>query len=253
MTGLAISYGRQFADIYDRIFPAGADANQTAANLADLHAGSAAPSLELGVGTGRIAIPLAERTGEVVGVDASPDMLDVLRLALEKNPRPVVPVLGDMTTYQDDRRYGIVYCVCGTFSMLLDPKDQQRTVSAAARQLAPNAVLVIETHNPAGVEALHDGRVRESFFAPYPGPDAGLLSYSTISTSRQLWQLSYIWFDAGRVRIASETSRLTTPEEIDRYAEQSGLALAARYCDWQGTPFRDDAPMQICIYRHRAA
>jgi len=252
MTGSAIRYGSQFADIYDRIFPPGPDADRTAAKLAELHSGDGAPSLELGVGTGRIALPLAERVGEVVGVDASPDMLDVLHHALSQHPRPVVPVLGDITTYHDDRRYGLVYCVCGTLSMLLDPTDQQRAVTVAGRQLAPGAVLVIETHNPASVEALHDGRARESYFIPYPGTDAGLLSYSTIDVGRRLWQLSHIWFDDGRVRIANEISRLTTTEEIDRYAERAGLDLAARYCDWQGTPFRVDAPMQVCLYRRRA-
>jgi hypothetical protein len=136
--------------------------------------------------------------------------------------------------------------------MLLDPADQQRAVTAAARQLAPSAVLVIETHNPTSVTMLHDGRTRESFFTPYPGRDTGLLSFSTIDTGSQLWQLSHIWLDDGRVRVANEISRLTTTEEMDRYAERSGLALVARYGDWQGSLFRDDAPMQICVYRHRA-
>lgn len=77
MTSPAVRYGRQFAGFYAPIFPSDdADSDQTAAKLAALHQGAGAPALELGVGTGWIALPLAERTGEVVGVEASPDMPD---------------------------------------------------------------------------------------------------------------------------------------------------------------------------------
>ena len=105
----AVSYGRQFADFYDRLFPPGAGAEATAAWLAALHPRDGAPALELGIGTGRIALPLAERVGEVVGVDASPDMLDVLRDELDRRPLPIEPVLADIRDYDDDRRYGLVY------------------------------------------------------------------------------------------------------------------------------------------------
>jgi SAM-dependent methyltransferase len=253
MTVLAVNYGRQFAEIYGSLFPSGAEADQTVERLADLHVGGDAPALEFGVGTGRIALPLADRIGEVIGVDASPDMLDVLRRTLVGRPRRVTPVLGDIAAYGDDREYGLVYCVCGTLSMLLDPADQQRAVTAAAHRLAPGAVLVIETHNPGGVEALHAGRARESFFTPYPGPDTGLVSYSTLDADLRLWQVSHIWFDTGRARIANEVSRLTTTEEIDRYAEVAGLERVERHSDWHGTPYRADAPMQICVYRRRGS
>jgi SAM-dependent methyltransferase len=251
MTQIAVDYGRQFASFYDRIFPSGPEADQTAARLADLHLGGDTPALELGVGTGRIALPLSSLVGEVVGVDASPDMLEVLRGALKENPIPVTPVLDDIASYDEGRRYGLVYCICGTLSMLLDPADQQRAVTAAARRLAPGAALVIETHNPGGVEALHGGRPRESFFIPYPGQDAGLLSHSAIVAEHRLWQMSYIWFDDGRIRIANEVSRLTTPDEIDGYAERAGLTPVERHSDWKGGEYRADSAMQICVYRQR--
>ena len=245
----AIAYGRQFAGFYDRIFRAGHAAERTAAWLADLHQGGGTPALELGVGTGRIALPLAERTGEVVGVDLSPDMLDRLRDALARAPRPVTPVEADIRGYRDGRRYGLVYCVCGTLSMVLDPAGQQQVLETCASAVAPGGAVVIETHNPAGVEAMHEGRTRDSFFVPYPGRDTGLLSYSTIDPDRRLWQLSHIWFEDGRSRVATETSRLTPTEEIDTYATQAGLHPEARYGDWQGSPLTDVAPMMVCVYR----
>jgi SAM-dependent methyltransferase len=245
----AAAYGRQFADFYDRIFPPGPGAEATADWLAALHPRDGSPALELGVGTGRIALPLAERIGEIVGVDASPDMLDVLRDELDRRPLPVEPVLADIRDYEDERRYGLVYCVCGTLSMVLDEAGQQRVLETCARAVAPGGAVVIETHNPGGVEAMHEGRRRDSFFVPYPGSDTGLLSYSTIDPASRLWQLSHIWFEEGRARVANELSRLTTPREIDAYAEAAGLRPETRQGDWTGTPFRGAEPTVICVYR----
>jgi SAM-dependent methyltransferase len=240
----AVDYGRQFAGFYDRIFPPGEGAEQTAEMLAGLHAGGAA--LELGVGTGRIALPLAERIGEVVGVDLSSDMLDVLRA---RAPRAVTPVQADIRTYADDRRYGLVCCVCGTLSMVLDEDGQQQVLDTCARALAPGGPVVVETHNPAYVEAIHGGRPRDSFFVPYPDGDSGLLTYSNLDPRGRIWQLSHIWFEDGGAQVASETSRLTTPEEIDAYAERAGLRLEARHGDWAGAPFAGTEPTVICVYR----
>jgi SAM-dependent methyltransferase len=242
----AVDYGRSFAGFYDRIFPPGEGAEQTAALLARLHSGDGLPALELGVGTGRIALPLAERIGEVVGVDLSGDMLDVLRA---RAPRAVTAVHADMRTYADDRRYGLVYCVCGTLSMVLDEAGQKQVLQTCAKALAPGGAVVVETHNPAYVEAIHDGRPRDSFFVPYPGGDSGLLTYSNLDPRGRVWQLSHIWFEDGGAQVASETSRLTTPEEVDAYAGRAGLRLESRHGDWTGAPFTGTEPMFVSVYR----
>ncbi|MFI9105450.1 class I SAM-dependent methyltransferase [Streptomyces fildesensis] len=241
-----LGYGRQFADFYHWIFPPGDD---TARTLASFHPGDGTPTLELGVGTGRIALPLADRVGDVIGVDSSPEMLDVLRANLVTEPRPVIPVHGDIRTYRSEREYGLVLCVCGTLSMLLDPAEQQQVLETCARALAPGGAVVIETHNPAFVAVMHEGRSKDTFFVPC-GESAGLQSYSLVNYDRQIWHLSHIWHKDGGTRLASETSRLTTPDEIDVYAERVGLRLEARYGSWQGAPFTGAEPMTICVYRN---
>ncbi|MFF4779064.1 class I SAM-dependent DNA methyltransferase [Microtetraspora fusca] len=248
-----IGYGAQFADFYDRLFPGGPAVAATTAFLADLHPGGDLPTLELGVGTGRIALPLADLVGPIVGVDSSPEMLDVLRTPLAEQPRPVTPVHGDIRDYADDQRYGLIYCVCGTLSMLLDPAEQQQVLKVAAAHLAPGGTVVIETHNPVFAQALGQGRARDSFFVPYPEPDTGLLSYSTIDFDNRIWHLAHIWIENGRSRIAQELSRLTTPEEVDGYAEQAGLKPAGRYSDWAGTEFTGQEPMYVSVYRKGSA
>lgn len=247
MTAVSDSgYGRQFVGFYDRLFPDGPDVEQTAALLAELRP-AGADALELGVGTGRVALPLAARSGAVVGVDSSPEMLDVLRSRAE--PGIVEAVHGDIRDFADGRRYGLVYCVCGTLSMLLTAEEQQQVLQTCARHLAPGGVLVIETHNGAVVEAMHAGRLRDSYFVPYPGADTGLLSYSSIDPQHRRWQLSHIFFDEGRAHIATETSRLTTVQEIDAYAAAAGLRPDARFGSWSGAAATGTEPMIIASYR----
>ncbi|WP_151770069.1 class I SAM-dependent methyltransferase [Streptomyces abyssomicinicus] len=242
-----IGYGRMFADFYDRLFPPDGLPERTAAALARWQAGGRA--LELGVGTGRIAVPLARLTGEVVGVDSSPEMLELLRAAVEAAGVPVTAVHGDIRGYADGTGYGLVYSVCGTISLVLDPVEQRGVVARAARHLAPGGSLVVETHNPGAVHALHEGASRTSFFVPYPKPGTGLQTYSTLLPEQNLWHTSHLWHEDGRVRVGSEITRLTTPEDIDAHAADAGLVLVSRQGDWAGGPFLPEhSPVHISRY-----
>ncbi|WP_214410603.1 class I SAM-dependent methyltransferase [Sphaerisporangium fuscum] len=253
MSGMARSgHGGHSTGFHDRIFPTGPESEQIAEWLARLVAASETDghaALELGVGVGRVALPLSRRIGDVVGVDSSPERLSVLRESLSVTPRPVVPVEGDMRTYADGRQYRLVYCLRDTFCMLLDPADQRQVLLRCAEALAPGGTVVLETHNPAAVAALHQGRPREIFFTPYPGEDTGLLSYSTRDPEKRTWRLSHIWFEEGNARISSTVSRLTEPEELDAHAGHAGLSLHGRYGDWHGTPYTGSEPMVVSVYR----
>ncbi|GAA2358886.1 class I SAM-dependent methyltransferase [Streptomyces carpaticus] len=241
-------YGRVFASFYDRIFPKDGYADRAARQLADWHPGGGA--LEFGAGTGRIAVPLARLAGPVTGVDSSPEMLTLLREAVAEAGVPVTPVHADIRTYRDDRHYGLVYCVCATLSILLRPEEQRAAVARAAARLAPGGSLVIETHNPAFVHGLHEGRRRTAYFTPYPWPGTGLQTYSTLHPEANLWEASHIWHENGGSHVGREVSRLTAAAEVDAYAADAGLVLADRLADWTGGPYREDGPMHISRYVH---
>ncbi|MBB0247065.1 methyltransferase domain-containing protein [Streptomyces alkaliphilus] len=270
-------YGDEFRHVYDRIFRKDAYADLTGRVLAGWHPDPAAGTLELGVGTGRVAVPLArelirvataDRPGgtgdpeapagagdlpEIVGVDSSLTMLEGLRTEIDRHRLPITPVHGDIRVErEDDRRYGLVYCVCATLSMLTHPDEQRAVIRAAARALAPGGVLVVETAHPGHVRALHDGRRDASFFTPYPEPNTGLLTCSTLLPGDQpLWRASHVWFEGdGTSRVGTEISRLTEPEEVDAYAAQAGLVPIDRWADWLGNPLAPDSPMYIARYAH---
>ncbi|OEU88180.1 hypothetical protein DB35_17460 [Streptomyces abyssalis] len=239
-------YGRRFADFYDKLFPKNAGAEATAEALASMAGGG--PALELGVGTGRIAIPLAERIGAVIGVDSSPEMLEELRRDVERAGAPVQAVHGDLRTYEDECSYPLVYLVCGTLSMVLDPEQQRQAVARAAHRVAPGGRLVIENFNTPGILAMSQDSGHFTSFAPYPDPNTGLLTSWLVEKDTGLWQSSHAWFEDNSFRIASDVNRLIPPEEVDRYAIAAGLELVHRWSDWQGTAYDERGAMYIAVY-----
>lgn len=241
------SYGEQFADFYDELFPKDATADHVADALSRL-VGSDGTALELGVGTGRIAIPLAQRIGHVTGVDVSPEMLDLLRSDVSRTGARVSAVEADLRTYVDDQRYPLVYAVCGTLSMLVDADAQREAVRHAADRVAPGGHLVVETHNPPGILAMTGGLPDFTTLVPYPTPGTGLVTTWNIDEATSLWRASHQWINNGSRRTASELSRLTTPEEMEAYATQAGLHQEQLTSDWHGTPYSEGSPMYVATF-----
>ncbi len=103
------SYGREFQACYDRIFRKDSYAARAAQELADWHPDRRLGTLELGVGTGRIALPLSCHVGTVVGVDSSSELLEQLGCELRDQSAPIVPIHGDIRSYADGERYGLIY------------------------------------------------------------------------------------------------------------------------------------------------
>ncbi|MFI9581320.1 class I SAM-dependent methyltransferase [Streptomyces sp. NPDC052236] len=241
-----IGYGAQFGGWYDRIFPKDATAAHTAKRIAAWHPDPGAGTCELGVGSGRIAIPLSGIIGKVTGVDSSPEMLDALR----GDPKSalVTSVHADIRSWRSDETYGLVYIICATLSMITDPADQQAVIDRAAASLVPGGRLIVETHNKPAVLALHEGQRRTTYFVPYPEPDTGLQTHSTLLDG-ELWHCSHIWYAGGTTRVGSELSRLTAPDEIDAYARNAGLTPEHRYGDWDFTEYSEASPLVTAIYR----
>jgi SAM-dependent methyltransferase len=242
-----IGYGRQFEGWYDRLIPDDKVTAEAVRGLRDRHPAPEAGTLEFGVGTGRIALPLSRSVGPVIGVDSSPEMLDALRAKLTDGSE-VTPVHGDMRTYTSTSRYGLVYAVCATLSCLTTPEDQRQAVRRAADLLVPGGRLVIETHNKPAILALHEGRARTTYFVPYPEPGTGVQTHSTLLDG-DLWHCSHILYQSdGTTRVGTELTRLTTPDDVDGYARAAGLTPESRMSRWDGTPYSEGAPLFMCGY-----
>lgn len=247
MTIADIGYGKQFEGWYDRVFQDEAATRATVEALAGFHPDPGSGTLEFGVGTGRIALPLSHRVGPVTGVDSSREMLAALDKRADEGQ--VTAELGDIRTYRGERRYGLVYCVCSTLALVTDPGGQREAVRRAAEALRPGGRLVIETHNRPGVVAQHEGLTRTTLFVPYPEPNTGIQMHATLLAENRIWQVSTVWFESdGTHRIGTEVVRLLTPDEVDGYARDAGLRPEGHYSDWRRTEYTPAAGLFVASY-----
>jgi SAM-dependent methyltransferase len=248
----ADEYGRQFAGIYDALFPRAQITSREIAWLAS-HPSARPPVrvLELGVGTGRVAIPLATELaarGDVCfdGMDISRDMLRELRRA---DARGLVrPLLADMTETLPAHAYDLILCLCGTISQVTDSTSQQRTFSNAASRLAVGGHLIVETHNAALVGAMHSAP-ETTLAVPYPDGRRALVSFSRLEGSA--WQLEHCWIESGTATFLSERSRLTSLTELDDYARAAGLDPVGHWAGLSGQALAAHSPMVTGVYRKR--
>ena len=143
------SYGDAFADVYDDWYSDISDVDASVAALARLSAHAAGlPIVELGVGTGRLALPLAlaVRPTTVIGIDSSAAMLQ--QLARKHSENPLQTILGDMVDDIPDTPLSVVFVAFNTFFNLGTAERQQRCMNAVAQRLGPNGCFVIEALVP---------------------------------------------------------------------------------------------------------
>ena len=140
------SYGDRIADVYDELFGDVSDVPATVAFLDSLVAARPARILELAVGTGRLAIPLAGLGHHVTGIDVSAAMLARLRSA--DGGQRVAAVLGDMVDDLPAGPFDVVFVAFNSLFMLTDPVRQQAVFAAVATCLPPGGAFVVEAFVP---------------------------------------------------------------------------------------------------------
>ncbi|WP_051856534.1 class I SAM-dependent methyltransferase [Streptomyces sp. NRRL B-1347] len=247
-----IGYGREFQGWYDRLFPDDTLTALTVETLVSLLPGAGGGALELGAGTGRVAIPLSRFT-PVVAVDSSKEMIQALDVSISKHGANVQSMWADMRDYADDEQYAIVYCICGSLSLLLEVEEQQEAMNRAAARLAPGGLLVVETYNRPAILAMHGDLPRTTYFTKYPEPGTGVQTHSTLVPGSDLWECAHIWFDKdGTSRVGHEISRLISPEDVDAYAANCGLSVVAHWADWNQTPYHEQSGTYVCVYQRAA-
>jgi SAM-dependent methyltransferase len=236
------TYGDRFADVYDDWYADVTDASACVALVADLARSSGGGTvLELGVGTGRLAVPLATAGVPVVGIDASAAMLD--RMAAKPGGDRVEAVLGDMAEPPlGDRSFGVVLIAYNTLFNLVDVADQARCLAGVAARLEPGGSLLVEAFVP------EPGRVVEAVAPRTITADRVVLSVSRSDPDRQEALGQYVEITEAGTRLRPWHIRWSTPAQLDEMAAAAGLALADRWSDWQRTPFDPDALVHVSRY-----
>jgi len=236
------TYGDAFADVYDEWYAGISDVGTTVDLLVDIASAlPELPVLELGVGTGRLAVPLAAKGLTVVGLDSSEAMLD--KLAANDPAGSVQARRGDMVEDLPDGPFSLVFVAYNTFFNLLSEARQQACFSAVAERLAAGGAFVIEAFVP-------EPQPGSSVAVRSMTTDSVVLSVTTHDEATQTAQGQYISLnESGGVRMRPWAIRYTTVDQLDAMAVASGFRLEQRWENADRTPFTTDSPRHVSLYR----
>ncbi|MFN3257417.1 MAG: class I SAM-dependent DNA methyltransferase [Ilumatobacter sp.] len=232
------SYGTGFADVYDDWYADVTDVEATVARLVEV-AGPGGRVLELGVGTGRLATPMAAAGLRVIGIDSSQAMLDRADPSLDLR-------CGDMVTELPDGPFDAVLVAYNTLFNLLADGEQQACFDAVARRLAPGGAFVVEAVVPDD-----DAPAGSDVTVKSMAADRVVLSISDHRPDERRTHGQFVEFtETGGVRLRPWAIRWSTPGELDAMAEAAGLALVDRFADMAGADFGPTSAAHVTIYRH---
>ncbi len=175
--------------------------------------------LELGVGTGRLAIPLHDAGWRVVGVDASGEMIEELRR--KAGDRSIEVHRGDMRTVRLDDRFDVALLAFSTLYLLPDQEAQVDCLVNATQHLAPGGLVVIEAFVPDHTRWDHGKRLALSRW----DADAVEIEAARHDRSTQAIEVQYIALGPGGIRLRPLRLRYAWPAEIDLMARIAGLHL----------------------------
>ena len=244
----ASTYGDRFADVYDDWYGDVTDGPACVERLAALvEEAGGGPVLELGIGTGRLALPLAARGIEVHGIDASEAMLEQLRA--KPGAASLHLTHGDMAdlALTDPSPFAVVFVAFNTFFNLGSPLVQRRCLARIATLLAPSGTFVLEAFVPADIAP--DG-ARGTVTPRRIATDEVQLTVSHHDPVDQTITGQHIHITEGGIRLRPWHVRYAGPAELDAMAAEAGLTLAWRHADWSGGPFGSDASVHVSGY-HR--
>jgi SAM-dependent methyltransferase len=230
---IAARYDEANADMFspERVGPA-------VALLAELAGEGRA--LELAIGTGRIAVPLAERGVAVHGIELSEAM--AARLREKPGAEGIGVTIGDFTTTRVDGTFAVAYLVYNTIGNVTTQAGQTETFRNAAAHLEPGGTFVIEVGVPA-LQRLPPGETVRPFDL---SPDhVGFDEYEVASQGLRSHHYSLV---DGTWRYTSTPFRYVWPSELDLMAELAGMRLRDRWADWSREPFTAESRKHVSVW-----
>lgn len=243
----AHTYGDRFAEVYDDWYGDVTDAAACTAHLASLvDSAGGGPVLELGVGSGRLALPLVERGLEVHGIDASAAMIE--RLRAKPSGDQVRVTVGDMAELAlvEAPPFALVFVAFNTFFNLVTAAAQRRCLERVAALLAPGGRFVLEAFVPeddpgsAATAAVQPRRITA---------DEVVLSVSQVDPATQTISGQHVHLRESGIRLRPWHLRYASPAQLDEMAAEAGLALDNRTGGWGGEPFDERSGVHVSTYR----
>jgi SAM-dependent methyltransferase len=197
-------------------------------------------ALELGIGTGRIALPLAQRGVSVHGIEFSEAM--VARLRAKAGAEQIDVTIGDFATTSVEGTFSLAYLVANTIMNLTTQDGQVACFQNVAAHLAPGACFVIEVLVPA-LQRLPPGEVFQPFDV---GPTH--LGFDEYDVVRQGLVSHHYWIENGEVEVFSPPFRYVWPSELDLMARLAGMTLRERWGGWKREPFTSESTRHVSVW-----
>jgi len=235
---IASTYGDHLADVYDEWFDTVDDA--AIDRLAELAKGGRA--LELGIGTGRVALPLVARGIEVHGIDASEAM--VTKLRRRPGAESINVTMGNFADVQVAGEFRLIFVVFNTFFGLVTQEEQVRCFQKVAARLGPGGTFVIEVFVPdmSRFQGGQELRTREVT------TERVSLQASLHDPVLQRVKSQYIVFRNNQVNSYPVEIRYCWPSELDLMARLAGLRLRDRWGNWARGEFNATSEKHISVY-----
>jgi SAM-dependent methyltransferase len=211
--------------------------------LAELAGPGAA--LELGIGTGRLALPLSDRGVRVHGIELSPAM--VAQLQTKPGAKDVGVTIGDFTTTKVDGTFKLAYLVRNTIMNLTTQDEQVECFRNVGGHLEAGGCFVIEVIVPALRQLPLGETVRAFTVTPtHLGFDEYVDPAAQISISHHYWVVD------GQLETFSAPFRYVWPSELDLMARTAGMTLRERWSDWNRSPFTKDSKSHVSVWQKPA-
>jgi len=240
------TYGDRLAHLYDDFIQISAEQTQAAVDaLASL--AKSGPVLELGIGTGRVALPLHQKGIAVHGIDASQRMVDELRKKAGGNAIPVA--IGDFADVAVEGQFSLVYVVFNTIFTLLTQEAQVRCFANVASHLLPDGLFVIEAFVPDPPRFTGNQNV----VASKVDVDEVRLDVTRYDPLHQRLNAQHLVIANGTIQTYPIQLRYAWPSELDLMAKLAGLKLLERWGNWQRSPFTSRDTSHISVYQSLAS
>ncbi len=235
------SFNAAAADIYDDQ-PRG-DEQSTVALLSELARGG--PALELAIGTGRIALPLAARGLRVDGIDLSPAMIAKLRA--KPGGEQLSITMGDFADVPVAGTYRLIFIVFNTLFNLLTQEDQVKCFENVAHHLDDDGLFVVEAFVPNYLTRLRDDQYVD---AEHVGISEVTLDVGRHDPVAQLLDETHVVISSVGLRLFPIVTRYAWPSELDLMARIAGLRLKHRWAGWEREPFTSASRNHVSAYGH---
>ncbi len=233
------SYGDALAPVYDRLYP---EAETGCLKFLSALAGSG-PVLELGIGTGRLALPLARQGLEVHGLEVSERMRE--RLTEKLDGESVVLHAVDFREFRLPYQFSLAFVAFSTFFALLEQAHQVSCMASVAAHLRSGGHFVLESFLPD--PGRFDRGQRVSTYAVLE--DGVMVDYSLHDVLHQRVSARMVLLGKGGVEAFPAELRYVWPAELDLMAQLTGFELVERYADWERRTLQASSKKYLSVYR----